>query len=142
MRLIVTFMLVVLAGATGYSNGRGIAYYVLRTTDAKDALTRPQTESPDSLADLQSRSLLHGYFIGSCHLYMKTKDFQFRIEAGPTELMSGATHEFRLSMFSQVERRHVFQCAGFVKIDKSLCAPKDWQVGEFTVLFKEIIFKK
>ena len=142
MRSLLTLIFFGLAAVTGYANGHGIAYYVLRTDDAKVVLARPFDEKASSAADLESRSLLHGYFLGSCNLYLKTKEFQFRIEAVPTDLVIGATHEFHLSMFSQLKREDVFQCSGFVKIDKSLSAPKDWQSGEFTVLFRPIVFKR
>jgi len=128
------------------------SYYVIKTKDLQILLPAGTTVGqlkPKSLTDL---TVAHGYFEGRCGLYLKTKQFQFRIDFSEDSIVTGGkrvylhpnegTHRYALSMYSQVEKKRIFQCSGNVNLRDTLSASKNWQTGDYTILFKKENLKK
>ena len=118
-----------------------IRFHLLKTKDLKELLPEKIRPSKLDLTKLSDIEIAHGYFEKDCSVYLKTKEYQYRIQAKTEE----KALSFSLSMFSQETKKSVFSSSGEVKLPKDFHVPilkAGWRDEDYVVVWYRENLKK
>ena len=145
MKKIMVVTLLFFSAIFAFADHPATAFSVLKTEDVHRLEMKDGKLSEKDLMTLHNLCISNGYFAGdNCQLYIKAKEYQFRIKARiyTNEKDKKEYIRYSFSLYSQKESKRVFSSEGNILYKKELSIKSDRTKDKFTIVFRWANLKK